>query len=152
MKPEIIAEVGGTVDEVRAKLALFAEDLDPDAVTAELGCAPTRSFTKGFMRKPASRPMPHGMWLLQVEGFAPTTPDDVMRKLLAQVPLDPALWERMRARYRVRLGFGMHTCGWNRGFDLGPQVIRGADTIGAGLGFDLYFYGEGDSDTPDPRA
>ena len=82
------------------------------------------------------------MWILRVEGRAPTQPDELLRKLLARVPGDPAFWARVRARYQVRLGFGIHTGGWNRAFNLGADVMRRIDVVGAGLGFDLYMYAD----------
>jgi len=111
-------------------------------VAASLSVAPTSAHQKGFVRKPGSRPAPHGVWLLRVDGRAPAEPDELLRKLLARVPGDTAFWARMRARYQVRLGFAIHTGGWNRGFDLGADVMRRVDVVGAGLGFDLYFHAD----------
>jgi hypothetical protein len=44
--------------------------------------------------------------------------------LLDRLPIDPAVWESLRSRFDVRLGFGLFQGAWNRGFDLSSQVLR----------------------------
>ena len=40
---EVILESGGVVDESRATLAIYGDDLDPDVVSGLLGCSPSRA-------------------------------------------------------------------------------------------------------------
>lgn len=137
--PRIIGEAGGPVDAANATLAFYAEDLEPDLVTAELGCLPTHAFKKGYARKPGAKQMPHGAWFLRIEGTAPTVPDELLRSLLALLPADPSAWSRLRDRYQVRVSISVHTAGWNRGFELNAEVLRMVSLIGVPLEFDLYF-------------
>jgi hypothetical protein len=39
---------------------------------------------------------------------------------------------------------GIHTGGWNRGFDLNAAAVAALARTGVDLGFDLYFYGDED--------
>jgi hypothetical protein len=38
----------------------------------------------------------------------------------------------------LQLSFGIFTERWNRGFELSPDSIRRIDSLGAGVGFDIY--------------
>jgi hypothetical protein len=127
-KLKVIGQAGGPVDEVRAYLVLQRDDLDPDVVSARLGCPPTRS--------------PKGTWLLIVEGFAPTQPDQLLVTLLERFPTDPQFWADLRRDYEVRIDLAIHTGGWNRGFSLRPETVARVALTGVPFGFDLYFYGE----------
>jgi len=39
--------IGGPIDSVIVSLCLYGDDLDPDKVTALLGCQPTQAARKG---------------------------------------------------------------------------------------------------------
>jgi hypothetical protein len=143
-RPEIIATVGGMVDETRVTLAVYGESLDPDEVTSLLGVPPTSSHRKGDRRSERSPPHKQGAWFLTIEGRAPTGPDELIRTLLAQFPMDRAFWQRLNDSYLVWLRVGITASGWNRGFDLEPETLARIAATGGKLGFDLYFYGEED--------
>ncbi|WAS89994.1 DUF4279 domain-containing protein [Nannocystis punicea] len=138
----VIAEVGGVPDETGVALALFGEDLEPDVVSAELGCEPTRTHRKGQRRGPRSPPYVGGAWFLELRGESPAEPDGLLRALLARFPRDPEFWARLRAKYQVRVLVALHSGGWNRGFGLSPAAIDLVAATGAELGFDLYFHGD----------
>ncbi len=136
-RPEIIAEVGGLIDECRLTLGVHGENLEPDEVTRTLGCAPTSQHRKGEPRR-SGPPWPKGAWLLAVEGRSPVGPDELVRLLLDRLPADEATWSALRSRYKVQLGFGVFTEGWNRGFELSAESIRRIGIIGVGVGMDIY--------------
>jgi hypothetical protein len=136
-KPEIIGEAGGLVDESRLTLGIHGEDLDPDEISRLLGCAPTSAHRRGDLRR-TGPPWPKGGWLLSVEGKSPTGPEELVHLLLARLPADEGLWCDLRRRFRLQLSFGIFTERWNRGFELSPEAIRRIDSIGAGVGLDIY--------------
>jgi hypothetical protein len=138
-------EAGGPIDEARVSLTLYGESLDPDDVSRRLGCAPTRSFRKGETRRPSGRdgrPMLHGAWFLTVEGKPPVSVDDLVTNLLERFPKEEQFWNDLRRDYSVQVRVGIHTSGWNRGFDLSSNAVRLVALTGAPIGFDLYFYGD----------
>jgi hypothetical protein len=137
-RPEIIAEVGGIVDESRVTLCVYGEDLDPAAVTRLLGVSPTSSFLRGYRRKPSARPMPHGAWFLEVRGNAPDGPDVQLGKLLTLLPDSVDIWEELTRVYIVRLSICLGFAGWNKGFSFPADLIARAAKIGLGLDFDIY--------------
>jgi hypothetical protein len=140
-KSVIIAEVGGLVDETRVTLGIHGPDLQPEEISAVLGCDPTSARRRGDARR-RGPPSPQGAWLLTVEGKAPAEPDKLVRRLLAHLPNDPAVWEQLAARYSVRVTFGIFIGAWNRGFDLSPAAMRRLADLGATVGFDIYADGE----------
>lgn len=142
---EVIAEVGGLVDEAGVCLALYGTDLDPVEVTALLGCEPTSAHRRGERRSPKSRPAESGAWLLEIRGEAPTSPEHLIRRLLMKLPADAGVWETLAARFDVQVRFGIHFTGWNKGFHLPPDVVAMITRMHAGMGFDLYGYGEQDA-------
>jgi hypothetical protein len=123
-------------------LALYAENLDPEAVTVLLGCTPTHAHRKGDRKKPSSPPFKTGAWFLTMEGKAPIGPGDLIIELLQRFPHDKTFWMALRKNYEVQIRVGIHTGGWNRGFDLTAPVTELIARTGAALGFDLYFYGD----------
>lgn len=143
-RPEILVTVGGMVDETRLTLSVHGEDLDPDEVTKLLSCSPSSSHRRGDLRPRSGTPWPKGAWLLSVEGKAPVEPDHLLASLLDQLPSDPSVWENLRTRYSVGLGFGLFQGAWNRGFDLSPGVLSKLAALGLGLGFDIYADGDED--------
>src|SRR4029450_828309 len=119
----VIAEVGGLPGEVGVCLAVYGADLDPVDVTSRLGCAPTRSHRRGDRQASKSPPFKLGAWLLEERGFAPVGPDELVARLLRRLTADLSVWEALASDYRVELRFGIHFTGWNRGFDLSPEIV-----------------------------
>jgi len=136
-KPEIIGEAGGLVDECRLTLGIHGEDLDPDEISRLLGCAPTTSHRRGDERR-SGPPWPKGDWLLAVEAKSPTGPDDLVHLLMARLPEDPDIWANLRKRFRLQLSFGIFSNHWNRGFELSADAVHRINSLGAGVGFDIY--------------
>jgi hypothetical protein len=135
---DIGGEVGGPVDETRLTLGIHGPDLQPEEISALLGCAPTSAHRRGDARRPGGRAYPQGAWLLTVEGSAPTGPDELVQQLLGSLPSDPAVWGQLAAKYTVRVGFGIFVGAWNRGFELSPASIKQLAVLGIPVGFDVY--------------
>ena len=136
----VLAEVGGMVDETRASLLIYGDDLDPDAVSALLGCAPSRCHRKGDYHPQSPQQFSTGAWILTVEGKAPSGPSALIEVLLGRFPSDPIFWRSLMERYQVSVRVGIHTGNWNRGFSLAAGTITALARTGIALEFDLYFY------------
>ena len=141
-KDEIIAEVGGLVDETGVCLAVYGDDLNPDDVSARLGCSPTHCHRRGDQRSPNSLPYPQGAWFLETRGEAPTGPEQLIRRLLMRLPNDPQVWIGLASNYDVQLRIAIHFSRWNKGFDMSKEVVAMISNLHATIGFDLYGYGD----------
>jgi hypothetical protein len=150
-REKIIAEVGGVVDESVATLAVYGKDLEPDDVTALLGTKPTISFRRGHQVGPNSPPTSHGAWFLEIRGGAPDGPDVQLRKLLMRLPYSEDVWRKLRSRYEVQLRFGIFMCGWNKGFDLDPDLVVRLGKMGVKLDFDIYANGDEEENSGEER-
>jgi hypothetical protein len=145
MRPDrFFAEVGGPIDLTRVTLGIYGVDLDPDEISALLGCSPTHAHRRGDLRPRGVPPWPKGAWLLSVEGKSPTEPEELLNQLLEKLPMDPAVWRNLRARFTVQLGFGLFLDAWNRGFDLSPATLERVSQLGASLDFNIYPEGHED--------
>jgi hypothetical protein len=141
-RSEIVASVGGVIDETRLTLSFHGDDLDPDDVTRLLSCSPSHAHRRGDPRPQSETPWPKGAWFLRLEGKAPVEPDHLLASLLDRLPSDRTVWDTLRTRYSVRLGFGLFQAAWNRGFDLSSKVLASIAALGLGLDFDIYADGD----------
>src|ERR1051325_936803 len=135
-KPTIVGEAGGLVDGCQLTLSIHRDELDPDEISRILGCAPTGSHRRGDSGR-SGTPRAQGAWLYSVEAKAPTGPEELVHLLLARLPTDDLVWANLRARFKLRLSFGIFTERWNRGFDLTPQAVSRISAFGAGLDVDI---------------
>jgi hypothetical protein len=138
---QVLAEVGGDVDEVHVTLVFHGDDLDPEEISRLLNCSPTSSHSKGEPRPGLSAsagPWTSGAWLLKVEGQAPQTASEVLSELLRMLPDDEALWRELSRRWRVSIWLGVFLEKWNRGFELEAPLIERIARTHASLSFDIY--------------
>jgi hypothetical protein len=140
--------IGGLVEETGVCLAVYAEDLEPDAVSALLGCSPTSSHHKGDRRGPRSPPQKRGGWFLDVRGKAPQGPEELTEALLKQLPDDEHVWVKLAEHYEVQLRFGIHMNGWNRGFGFSAGLAAKVARLHAELVFDGYAYDDEETAPP----
>lgn len=147
-EPPALISVGGPVEEVSVCLAIYGEFLDPASVSALLGCEPTSCHRRRERRGPMSPLYKRGGWFLQERGTAPQLPEELLRRLLGKLPEDETVWLRLASDYEVQLRLYLRVAGWNRGFDLSPELIRRLAHLHAGLVVDIY--AEPDQD-PDRR-
>ena len=136
---EVVASVGGVVDETSVTLALYGPDLDPAAITEKLGVEPSRSHVRGDRKSAGSPPYPSGAWLLTKRGKVPQDPETLVLALLDQVPNPSSeAWVALRAEVEIQLRLSLFVTEWNQGFQLGPETVRKLATIGARLEVGIY--------------
>ena len=87
--PEGTTWFGGPVDRWKVALRIYGEELDPDRISALLGCEPSSAARKG-------NPFPKkGRWVYEIDSKDCDENDDVddgVRKLLTRLPSDPDVW------------------------------------------------------------
>jgi len=126
--PEGTVWFGGPVDRFSVTLRIYGEELDPEHVSALLGCAPTDAERKGVPIVAPSgkaRIPKRGRWSLSVQSKDCTESDDVedaVRMLLARLPSDPAVWASLTSAYAVDVFCGLFLASTNRGFSISPEV------------------------------
>lgn len=128
--------VGGVVDKTDVCLAVYGDDLDPDQVTAMLGCEPTSFHRKGDKMKRGINVWRRGAWLLSLEGTV--QPEALTCKLLDRLPKDVPMWARLAKKYDVQLRFGLFLERWNRGLEFTPQLVARMAKLHARIIFDVY--------------
>lgn len=144
---DVIAEVGGLVDETRVTLGVYGPDLNPEDVSELLWCLPTRSHRRGETAGRRSPPFKGGAWLLSFEGKAPVGPEELLIQMLERLPSSAERWVQVRERYSVRITVAIFFEGWNRGFGFSPASVARLAELGVPVEFDIYADGE-DEPTP----
>jgi hypothetical protein len=144
---EVLAEVGGPIDEVNVTLALYSEDLEPEEISRALGVQPTHTHRRGDHRRGESQgqgipPYSSGAWLLKERGRDAEPAEKVIDRLLKQLPEDPAVWRELSIRHNIQFCFGLHMTGWNKGLSIPLQQVTRIVELGASMEFDIYAYGE----------
>jgi hypothetical protein len=133
-----VVRVGGPIDEIGVCFAVYGEELDPDRVTALLGCPPTSSHRRGEQRGPRNPPFMKGAWLLAVRGRAPRQVEELTVELMDRLPRDEKMLQRVRDVYEVQLRIALHLGGFNEGFELSPGVVEKIAKLRVPVLFDIY--------------
>lgn len=142
---------------VSVSIGLKSDDLDPVAVTRELGIEPTRAFRKGDVELGAGRrrpvPRPWGVWSFEVAG---ENVQDAVLSLLDKVgPVRQRLSAvAQRSAAEVTVGIWWEPAGGQGGFSLPSDVWRRLAEVCERV--DVYFSSarsdkECPSTTPQPR-
>jgi hypothetical protein len=137
-EPPKVITVGGPIDETHVTLAVYGDDLDPDAVTALFACSPTHAHRRGDRKGPRSPPARRGAWLLESRGTAPEDPESLTHTLLDKLPVGDDFWTKLHAAYDVQLRFGLFVNAWNRGFGLSAETVARVAALRLPLLFDIY--------------
>ena len=131
-----------TIGRSVASLRIMGDDLAPDEISHLLGCAATKSQTKGqLFRSGASgreRIAKFGMWMLEVAELSPSDPDEQVAELLSKLSPDLGVWKQITGRYQADVFFGMFMAEWNEGFSLSPHTCIALGSRGIEVGFDIY--------------
>ncbi len=127
---------GGPVDRWKVALRVYGEELDPNRISALLGCEPSSVVRKGtpFPKKDG--------WILEINSKDCDENDDVddgVRMLMARLPSDADVWASLENVYSVDVFCGLFITSPNRGFGISPEVSRLLSDRGLQIGFDLYF-------------
>jgi hypothetical protein len=142
--PEGTQWFGGPVDKFKITLRIYGEELDPDQISALLGCAPTVAERKGLPVSigEGSRIANRGRWSLTIDSKDCDERDDVedgVKMLLARMPSDADLWASLTSTFRVDVFCGIFMASSNRGFGISAEVSKLLTDRHLNISFDLYF-------------
>jgi hypothetical protein len=134
--------VGGPISSTTVALRVGGDELEPDEITALLGCAPTRSHRKGDVTVGKSTGKKHlkksGMWSLAANK---TNKDDLDKKILAlldQVTDDLHIWRNINNRFSVDIFSGLFMDQSNEGLAISASTLAMLGERGMKLQFDIY--------------
>lgn len=82
-------------------LVVRGPNLDPAALSAQIGCLPTRAHRRDVAAQPGMTPSSTGMWSLELRGETPTGPDQLIGRLLSRLPTDPEFWAALTVECEV---------------------------------------------------
>jgi hypothetical protein len=142
----VLLHAGGEVDSCSVCIRVYGDDLNPDAVSALLGCVPTSACRKGDIHrgKKYDRVEKQGRWLLALDHVRGVRLDDLINQVLDRLTNDLAVWRTLTDRYKVDLFCGVQLELWNRGLGLSPGTLLRIGERGLELGIDIYYVGEPD--------
>jgi Domain of unknown function (DUF4279) len=134
---------GGPVDKFVVTLRFSGEDLDPNRISALLGCAPTMARPKGapISSREGAPLAKKGQWHLTIESKDGDCDDveDGIKALLARLPADPALWASLTSMYKADVFCGLFLETENRGFTVSAEISKTLSDRHLDIGFDIYF-------------
>jgi hypothetical protein len=125
-----------------ATLRVSGEDLDPDEITALLGCAPTTSERKGDVLTSKttgrSRTLKFGVWRLDAADREPEDLDGQIAELLGKLTSSMDAWHSIAERYAVDLFCGFFMRETNEGLEISPASLAALGQREIVLGLDIY--------------
>jgi hypothetical protein len=124
------------IDETLAYLRISGDDLDPDAVTAALGSAPTYAFRKGEIYR--QRTAQTGRWVIDAAPSKPSDLDRQITQLLARMNSDIDRWKSITSRHETMFYCSAFMVQTNEGAELTPTTLLALGVRGISLGLDIY--------------
>jgi uncharacterized protein DUF4279 len=140
--------IGGPMPWFSVSLSILADDLDPDEVTRLLGVEPDTTRRRGVRWPVPDRPgmsaagvskFPAriGLWLIRLrpEQAPDCDVEAAVARLLDRIAVvPPEVWRQACAGAKARVSVALTLDAYNRGFGLGPALLRRV----ADLDFDVY--------------
>jgi hypothetical protein len=93
-----------------------------------------------------------GMWGLRSDHGIGASPDDHVRRILAQISSDPSPWHFDLKQFNKDLFFGGWMNHWNTCFSMNGDVLLERGSRGIPINFDLYAEDDGDDDPESQRV
>lgn len=125
-----------------ATLRFFGDHLDPDAITARLGCYPTHSARKGDITigrvTGLERPATTDSWLLSASQQIPENVDLQVSEILAQLTDDLDVWRELTEKYQSNLFCGLFMSTGNDGMSISPTTLLALGARGLAVWLDVY--------------
>jgi hypothetical protein len=127
------------IAETLASLRFNGDDLEPEALTSQLGGPPSRSWRKGevFGAKRTNRRRT-GAWLLEAERREPGDLDRQIDEIFSKLTVDMSVWRDLASRYHPDLFVGLFLEKSNEGIELNDASLSLLADRGVSVGLDVY--------------
>jgi hypothetical protein len=128
-------------------LRFFGDDLDPDEITARLGCQPSVGVRKDgiwLTKNGTERVARTGSWRLKAADRTPGDLDAQVAELLGLLCDDLSVWLELTERFKADIFCGLFMQESNEGIGLSALTMKELSARGLLIGFDVY-----DPGTPD---
>lgn len=127
------------IARVSVSLRVFGDALEPDEVSALLGCPPTRFHRKGDKSsKNGSTPERTGAWILDSLLSEKTEIEEHVEALLAPISNDTDEWANLTSRFSASILCSVFLDQYNEGFELSPRLALSLADRGLVIAFDIY--------------
>ena len=127
------------ISQIRVSLRVFGEGLEPEEVSALLGCEPTRFHRKGDKVSSAniSSIEPTGAWILDSPLSGKSEIEDQVEALLASVSNDGDEWASLTSRFSASILCCVSFESENGSFELSPRLAQSLSERGLVIAFDV---------------
>ena len=128
-----------TIAETLASLRFYGDDLEPEALTVQLGGPPSESWKKGeAFGKKKTNTRRTGAWILRAERREPGDLDAQIDEIFSKLTSDLSVWKHLATRYRPDLFVGLFLEKSNEGIGLNGKSLSLIADRGVSLGLDVY--------------
>lgn len=125
---------------IRAKLTVHHELLQPDEVTKLMAIEPTKSHRKGDLVNPSSVPKTSGFWMLNTSELASEADVNVHLSWLLEkvIGKEHILKELQSKGNDVTIGCRLGIAHWNSLFGLNTEILQRLASLNMPIYFDIY--------------
>jgi hypothetical protein len=131
----------GLLQQTKASLRIFGDDLNPDELTRLLCCNPTDCQSKGdeiVGKSGRTRIAASGRWSLKAPVQQPGNLNAQIAWLMSAVNSDIEVWKSIAARYKVDLFCGLFMDHWNDGESISCESLSALGARHIQLDLDIY--------------
>lgn len=129
-----------------ATLRFFGDHLNPEEITASLGCSPTRSARKGDVSvgrvTGQERTAKTGSWLLSAQEQKPAKLDLQITEIFARLTTELDVWKMLTERYQSDVFCGLFMSTGNDGINLSSATLLALGIRGLEVCLDVYDHSE----------
>lgn len=132
------------IHDATLTLRFFGDDLDPEELTARLGCPPDDYSVKGdtaVSESGASSVAATGRWLLRASDLYANDVEMQIAELLETLTDDLTVWHDVTMRYQADVVVGLFMQAGNENFTISPGAVGALAVRGLALHFDIYDHG-----------
>jgi hypothetical protein len=127
------------IARVSVSLRVFGDGLEPDEVSALLGCQPSRSYRKGDNRPQGDHAIElTGAWILDSVLSEKAEIEEHVESLLSKISNDSDEWANLTARFSASILCSLFLDQYNEGFELSPRLAQSMAERGLVIAFDIY--------------
>lgn len=129
------------IQKSKMSLRLVGDDLDPDEISAKLGCEPDWKQRKNEIvvgNNGRSRIAKFGMWSLWAEVKSPGDLDLQASEIFSRMVEDIEVWKPLSSEFRIVLFCGIYVGGYNGGVPFSPENLLYLGERGVKLDLDIY--------------